>query len=288
MRPEALMRRVDAARQLILFTIALAVAGRLSAQVNWRPTPAPIVTANEETWFLSGEPITVEGSFYYPAGPQVFFDANRMVRSGSYRGVPLYADTTLEPYMKVFVPLSGGLMQPYERRRAGDLAGSTGSEAPSFPVSTAAEAAPAEPAPIESVQAPAPPMLGETSDRAQARAMTDAAEATRRAGQRSQTIRGREVPVSSAGRIPPQRDLVQLGVKPLGLNEVYVEYEGARWRSAGRAIALSSDRFVQVGTYHDFPVYAEKNDAQAPRTIYLPSRSGLIAPYERAGKPVRY
>src|SRR5512141_1259444 len=158
------MRRVDAARQLILFTMALTLAAPLSAQVNWRPTPAPIVTANNEVWFSAGDAITFSGSFYYPAGPQVYFDGNRMVRTGSYRGVPLYADTTLEPYAKVFAPLSGGLMQPYERKRAGDLAGSTGSQAPSFPVSTSGEATTEEPAPTQAVQAPAPPMLSETSD----------------------------------------------------------------------------------------------------------------------------
>jgi hypothetical protein len=287
------MRRADAARRLILFTIALAVAGRLSAQVNWRPTPAPIVTANNETWFLSGEAITFSGSYYFPTGPQVFFDGNRMVRTGSYRGVPLYADTTLEPYAKLFVPLSGGLLQPYERKRTGDLAGSTGSQAPSFPVSTSGEARAEEAAPGEVAQAPAPPVFSEPSDLLEARTMTDAAEAGERAARSPETRGGRStknvaVPVSAAGRVGPERRLVQLGMKPLGLNEVYVIYGNARWRSAGRAVRYSREQFVQVGTYQGFPVYAGKNDAQSPLNIYLPSRDDLVAPYERAGNPVRY
>src|SRR5688572_33397323 len=56
-----------------------------------------------------------------------------MVRVGHYNGVPLYADTTLEPHSIVFVPVGRGQMQPYERLRAGDLAGTSGSRLPSFP-----------------------------------------------------------------------------------------------------------------------------------------------------------
>ena len=61
------------------------------------------------------ELIQFAGDLYYPAGAAVFFDGNTMVRSGHYNGVPLYTDTTLEPYSVVYVPLERGLMQPYER-----------------------------------------------------------------------------------------------------------------------------------------------------------------------------
>ena len=64
----------------------------------------------------------------------MFFNGNTMVRTGHYNGVPLYADATLEPYSIVYVPIGRGLMQPYERPRRGDLAGTTGSRPPSFPV----------------------------------------------------------------------------------------------------------------------------------------------------------
>src|SRR5262249_9193137 len=49
-------------------------------------------------------------------GPDVFFDASVMVRTGQYNGVPLYSNGTLEPYSVVFVPLERGLMRPYQRR----------------------------------------------------------------------------------------------------------------------------------------------------------------------------
>ena len=57
------------------------------------------------------------GSLYYPAGPVVFFNGDVMVRTGYYYGVPLYADTTIEPYSIVLVPIGRGQMQPYERLR---------------------------------------------------------------------------------------------------------------------------------------------------------------------------
>src|SRR4029079_355600 len=80
----------------------------------------------------------------------------QMVRSGSYRGIPLYIDSTIEPYSIVFVPLTGGRMQPYERRRTGNLAGTTGSRAPSLPTQIATEMIGTSGV----AQAPAPPTLG--------------------------------------------------------------------------------------------------------------------------------
>jgi hypothetical protein len=100
------------------------------------------VTANNESWYINREPLQFAGDLYYPAGAGVFFDGNTMVRSGHYNGVPLYTDTTLEPYSVVYVPLERGVMQPYERLRQGSLAGTTASRAPSFPVSATASSTP--------------------------------------------------------------------------------------------------------------------------------------------------
>src|SRR5918999_1602212 len=92
------------------------------AQLVSRPTDPPIVTAENDAWYRQREPVLFAGDFYYPAGATVFFNGNTMVRTGHYNGVPLYADTTVEPYSVVLVPIAGGLMQPYERIRGGDLA----------------------------------------------------------------------------------------------------------------------------------------------------------------------
>ena len=42
------------------------------------------------------------------------------------------------PYSIVYVPIGRGLLQPYERIRQGELAGSTGSRTPAFPVRASA------------------------------------------------------------------------------------------------------------------------------------------------------
>src|SRR5262245_3005473 len=116
---------------LLLTLIAVTPA---SAQVQSRPTDRPVVTAENEAWFVNGEPLQFAGDLYYPAGARVFFNGNTMVRSGHYNGVPVYTDTTIEPYGIVYVPIARGLVQPYERPRQGALAGTVASRTPSFPV----------------------------------------------------------------------------------------------------------------------------------------------------------
>ena len=90
--------------RLLGVALALLLAAPAAAQVQSRPTDPPIVTAENESWYRLGEPLQFAGDLYYRAGPTVFFDGNTMVRTGYYNGVPLYADTTLEPYSVVFVP----------------------------------------------------------------------------------------------------------------------------------------------------------------------------------------
>jgi hypothetical protein len=124
------------ARFVICFAIALIAVRNANAQATLQPTPPPTVTAEAEQWYRNGEPVMFAGNIYYPAGAPIHFNGNEMVRSGTYQGVPLYSRTTIEPYSLVFVPLAGRVMQPYERRRDGDLAGTVGSTTPSFPVAT--------------------------------------------------------------------------------------------------------------------------------------------------------
>ena len=86
-----------------------------------------------------GTPVFHAGAFYYPSGPSTFFDGNVMQRTGTFEGVPLYEDATQTPFTVVYVPIGGNVVRPYERRREGELAGSTGSRTPSFPVQTDGE-----------------------------------------------------------------------------------------------------------------------------------------------------
>src|SRR5829696_56350 len=121
------------------FVVVLLLSGPVHAQITWQPSTRPEVSAENTSWYQNAEPIMWNGDYYYPAGAAQGFNPYQMVRGGSFRGIPLYTDATLEPYSIVFVPLNGARMQPYERRRSGALAGTTGSRAPSLPTDIGAE-----------------------------------------------------------------------------------------------------------------------------------------------------
>jgi hypothetical protein len=246
----------------------------VSAQVTLQPTPPPTVTAENEPWFHAREPIVFAGNLYYPGGPQLFFNRSEMMRTGFYRGIPLYVRTTLEPYSIVFVPLPGGLMQPYERRRTGELAGTVGSVTPSFPVGT-----PYRPAEdfTQYPQAAGPP-TGLSSS-----LLTYRAGVTSMLGDFT-TLPGAtstepEAAVARQGVAEPPRHVV-IGEKPEGLNGVYIEYSGRRWFSSGPAIPFDPRTMTRVGAYNGFDVYAI--EGRNSQTIYVPvtkSIPALVAPY---------
>jgi len=101
-------------------TTALILGPHLAlAQPVRQPTPVPLVTAENEPWYRDGSPIQWSGEFYYPAGAPQAFDPYAMAPAGSYHGIPLYTDTAVAPYSKVFVPIAGARMQPYEHLPAG-------------------------------------------------------------------------------------------------------------------------------------------------------------------------
>jgi hypothetical protein len=236
-----------------LFVIALLSAVPAAAQIQSRPTDPPIVTADNDAWYQRGEPLQFAGDVYYPAGAAVFFNGNTMVRTGNFNGVPLYTDATVEPYSQVLVPLSRGLMQPYERRRSGALAGTTGSRTPGFPVqvSTTAPSAISGPA---VVSAPSPARSSVTLDEPR--------------------------PVGTAGYLTaapsrPAQPLVTAR-RPENNDGVWVEFGGEKWVSAGMAIPWSAD-FVRVGERAGFPVFARRGLKE--EMIYLPTRPGVVAPY---------
>jgi hypothetical protein len=222
------------------------------AQMTMQPTSRPIVTADNEAWYVAGAPITFGGITYYPAGPMVHFNGNEMVRSGHFQGVPLYSRTTIEPYSLVFVPIGGGLMHPYERRREGDVAGTVGSVTPSFPVVRPVEqAATMEFVPgAGMVQAQAPPsQVGEAVDR----------------------IALAEIPQTPASAL--------VGTTGAGLNTIYIVYGTQRFYADGPAVEFDEKVFTRIGEYHGVSVYRHKGQ---DRTVYLSPRGGkteVVAPY---------
>jgi hypothetical protein len=244
-------------RNVVMAALLLAPA-IIAAQVSIQPTPAPTVTADSKPWFQEREPIMFAGNVYYPAGAQVHFNRNEMSFSGYYDGVPLYTKVTLEPYSIVYVPASGGVMQPYERRRTGEIAGTVGSMTPSFPVVSPAEAAASGQVPmIPQAPGPATSYFPAPSEAA-------------------------PVPVGTSGvtdQNQVSRPRVTIGGKPEGLNGIYIDYEGRRWFSSGPAVRIDPGRFTQIGTHRGFPVYRQRNETNTVFVAVAESADSLLAPY---------
>jgi hypothetical protein len=232
------------------------------------------MTAASAEWQITGEPIFYDGNFYYPTGPTVFFDGQVMTRTGVYKGVPLYQDRTLEPYSVVFVPIGGMLMRPYERRRAGELAGTTGSRTPSFPIEHEVEVSAAsgmigiQIPPVQGTLAAVVPYVeGQPTAVAPVGSgqLPTAPSAAMQAGATPEAA-----PFTRIESIPP----------PTANRGVWVEFEGARWYSAGPAVPYDDDRFVPSGDIDGFPVYRLKNGA-ADEIYVAVTIDGPVAPYRR-------
>src|SRR5947209_7898033 len=121
------------------FTLGLALSMAVlfpkvsNAQAYAFGSPVPEVTAASAAWQVNDSAIIVSGLVYYPTRAFRIFDPSLMMQQGVYQGVPIYADVTLQPFSVVYVPITRSTMRAYERKREGDLAGTTGSRTPSFP-----------------------------------------------------------------------------------------------------------------------------------------------------------
>jgi len=266
--------------------VALLVTPRVTAaQVLYQPTSPPLVTAENTTWFQSGEPIEWNGDVYYAAGAVQGFNGYQMVRSGSYRGIPLYIDSTLEPYSIVFVPMTGARMRPYERRRTGTLAGTTGSRAPSLPTQVATETIGMS----GIAQAPAPPTLGPSYEVVSA--PFSAPEPTGMTGRippatptggspaaAAPSLEPSAVGTSGRTAAPVRSSAVTSVIPPTGANAIWINFDGRRWYAGGNAIEYDASALEEIGTYQGWTVYRRKKD---PSVIYVPSVPGLLSPYKR-------
>ena len=225
-------------------------------QMVVQPTGLPTVTADNEPWYLNGEPIMYAGNMYYPTGAQVFFNQTEMVRSGFYMGVPLYTRTTIEPYSVVYVPLEGGRLQPYQRPRTGELTGTAGSVPSTLPHppatvpprGLAAQAAgPPSQTTIEvPVQMPRPHVV------------PPALQSDPASG------------VGTTGRTIERPAHVRIGAPPEGTQSVFIEYAGQRWYPEGPPKPLDRKGLIRLADFHGFAVWAESPEAteiQIPVTI---------------------
>ena len=264
----------------LLFVAGLLLSAPATAQMTWQPTQPPLVTAENESWYRSGAAIEWNGQFYAPTGVPEAFNRYQMVRAGSYRGIPLYTDATLEPYSIVFVPIAGGRMQPYERPRTGMLAGSSGSRMSSFPIGSATEATGSLGVTAEGyvTQAPAPPTFARAYDVAPGAEREPISPAvpvvTGTAGSRASSATLPR-PTATSGRMPTVTNVTP-GAKPQGINGAWFDYDGRRWVSAGRAVERSGD-FVHIGDYKGSPLYQRRGDTL---TIYVPSTETLVVPFK--------
>jgi len=226
-----------------------------TAQVFGTETPPPIVTAASAPWQLSRDPIFYEGAFYEPRGPVAFFDGKVMVRTGVYDNVPLYEDATLQPYSVVFVPVGGLLMRPYARQaddrlspaRAGDplYVPQGDSRRPLIPDGYALVPVAALGTTGRAADVPAEPPFEAVG----------------------------VVSVTSTNRTA----MIETGPQ---LSGAWVDIDGSRWFSAGRAVDYDPARFVPAGEYRGFAVYRERGGA-GDRLFVTVVHDGPLAPFER-------
>jgi hypothetical protein len=244
------MQRPLAAASVLVFTALFAGAAGVSGQAVSARSTYPAVSAADREWLRSGDPIHFAGDNYFPGGAPVHFDAELMLHSGSYDGVPLFVDTSVEPYSQVLVPIGRNLLQPYERLGEGDLAGTTGSRTPSYPVEVRPDTALLPQRAFPQQAAPGDPRPG------------DAPQAE---------PRGSEAPAGGVGPLLTAR-------APRGNLGIWITYEGRRWQLAGEAAMLDSS-FKRTGDYRGFPVYEKPAAGTGERLIYVPSRDQVVAPY---------
>jgi hypothetical protein len=236
----------------VVLTMALLIPNMGNAQVFQFRTPAPDVSAAAAAWQIDSHPIVVGGLTYYPTRGFRVFDGQIMAQTGLFDGVPVYADTTIEPYSELYVPLNGGRMRVYERRRERELAGTTGSHTPSFPVGSPSVASPDRVATEETAVA--------ANGSSVPRAVSDSDTAVLTAERPRRTI------------ITP----VESGVT----NGVWLEFDGRRWYSSGPAVSFSPDRFEPVGAYRGFPVYRDKDASRSEIWVSV-VKDGPVAPYRK-------
>jgi hypothetical protein len=265
----------------LFLSVAVLFPNTGNAQVYQFRTPPPEVTAAAADWQVNSEPVLVGGLVYYPTRGFRFFDGSVMVQIGMYERVPVYTDATLEPYSVVYVPVGRDRVREYERRRDRELAGTTGSRVPSFPVESPSAqglrdrsagavgtTGTIEPSPRSTVVA--------TSGRLEA---ASAPSAVGTAG----TFDPRRSAVGTAGipdRGRARRTLVESIPPPTASNGVWLEFSGARWYAAGPATSFSPDRFEPVGEYRGFPVYRDKSSPKNEIWIAV-VKDGPLAPYSK-------
>lgn len=230
-----------------------ALPAAATAQVVMRSEPAPVRAAGDADWYRAGEPVLHRGELFYPGGAQTFFQKDIMVLVGEFRGVPLYADPTLETGSIVYVPVEGALMQPYERLRAGELAGTSGSRMPAYPAATSTELMVVPQAVATSGTRVPPEPIGDLAPAAET-ALADAPPAAR----------------ARTEVIAPDRPGATRGTG------IWIEWNDAAWNAAGPAVRVGP-QMKRIGTYNGRAVFSGPD----ARTIWIETAQGMATPWRR-------
>ena len=238
-----------------------------SAQVSTFRTPAPEVNAANASWQVNSEPIMVGGLIFYPTREYRPFDGQVMAQVGVYEGVPIFADTTVEPWSLVYVPSGRERMRTFERARTGELAGTSGSRSASFATmpSNAGEAVT-----LATPVNPGPPSI------ATERPVATAGSIVARPPDTNTTVAN----IPERSRVTRAR--LETIPRPIatGSGGVWLDFNGARWYSAGSAVPYVADRFTPVGEYRGFMVY-RANGGNRDRIWVAVVPDGPVAPYEK-------
>jgi hypothetical protein len=239
-------------RTLVAVVMAVLAAGtpqRGRAQAFQFRSPVPEVTAAAAAWQVSSEPIVVQGLVFRPTRDYRLFDGQVMTQIGIYQGVPVYADTTLEPYSVAYVPVGAQRMRAYERVRDRELAGTTGSRAPAFPVRS--------------------PSIPVAEERAVGTAGTIVPPAA-----------GPMELVAAPTAVLPARTSVESIPRPRETSGIWLYFSGSRYYAAGASVPFSPDRFTAIGQHEGFPVYRDASGNS--NRIWIPVvNGGPVAPYAK-------
>jgi hypothetical protein len=261
-----------------------------NAQAFQFRNPSPEVNAAGAAWQVNGEPILVQGLVYYPTREFRVFDGQVMAQIGVVQNVPVYADATLAAFSVVYVPVGRDRMRTYERLRTGDLAGTTGSRTPTFPV------APASAIPVEervvgtgtAIAGAGTPRMSEPGAVGTSGTTAIVGPGAARTGEPGAVGTGGSFTAAPTGTIAtapatavrPTRTRVESIPRPTGTRGVWLDFDGARWYSAGAAVPFEPARFTRIGEHRGFDVYREARGASDQIWIAV-VKDGPVAPYRK-------
>jgi hypothetical protein len=170
-------------------------------------------------------------------------------------------------------------MQPYERRRTGEIAGTSGSTVSALPVEIPSAVGPPAEAPI--LQAPAPPVLASQPVVDEYAVPSPPPAASRRTVRTQVGSPSPSPAVGTTGRVASSSGPATTRLRPQAANGIFVEFDNVRWYSSGPPGLLDSRVLTQIGEWYGFPVYVASGAGDS--TIYIPVAQGLelLAPYSK-------